>query len=257
MRKKGYDGRMTSAEIAELLRKHRKEENHGHALGPFIQDIVYGGNDGIVTTFAVVAGAIGAGLPRYVVIILGLANLFADGLSMATGAFLSLRSERDQYRRLRREESLEIEAHPEIERAEVREYYEQKGLNGQTLDSVVTALTQEKHIWVDTMMVAEHGLTEEASGQPVLHAFVTFCSFVFFGSIPLIPYIFTFAPDSRFYIAIVVTFVALALLGFTRSYITRERLFRGPLEIIFVGALGAFVAYGVGVLLRSTVGIAL
>jgi predicted membrane protein (TIGR00267 family) len=248
---------MITNDITERLRKHREEETHGHALGPFIQDIVYGGNDGIVTTFAVVAGAIGAGLPRYVVIILGLANLFADGLSMATGSYLSLRSERDQYRRLRREESQEIETHPDLEREEIREYYAQKGLQGDQLETVVTALTQEKHIWVDTMMVAEHGLTEEASGRPVMHAFVTFCSFVFFGSIPLIPYVFTLPIDLRFVLAITVTCSALALLGFTRSYITRERLFRGPLEIIAIGAIGAIVAYAVGVFLRSIVGVAL
>lgn len=66
-----------------LLAEHCAQEHHGHKLGAYIREIVYGGNDGIVTTFAVVAA-----LPHYVVIILGLANLVADVPSMATGAYL-------------------------------------------------------------------------------------------------------------------------------------------------------------------------
>ena len=61
--------------------------------GDYIRDIVLSANDGIVTTFAVVAGSLGASLPPSIVIILGLANLFADGLSMSTGAYLGIKSE--------------------------------------------------------------------------------------------------------------------------------------------------------------------
>lgn len=239
------------------LRAHKKLELHGHRLGPFIQDIVYGGNDGIVTTFAVVAGTVGADLPRYVIIILGLANLLADGISMATGAYLSLKSERDQYRRLEREELNEIEDDPELERAEIREYFAEYGYAGAELDQVTTLITGNKKMWVDVMMHSEHGLTIDASSKPAMHGLMTFLSFQVFGFIPLIPYILSFSPDARFSIAIVSTFAALALLGLTRSVVTRERLFRGPLEIVSVGAAGAFVAYGIGVLLRGVVGVAI
>ena len=85
------------------LRAHREEDIHGSPLAPFIQDIVYGGIDGIVTTFAVVSGSEGATLPNYVVIILGYANLFADALSMGVGNVVSIRSERDNYERLYKE----------------------------------------------------------------------------------------------------------------------------------------------------------
>ena len=96
------------SDLRQRTLDHMKGELHGSTLGPFIQDVIYGGNDGIVTTFAVVAGTVGAGMPHYIVIILGIANLLADGTSMATGAFLSLKSERDQYHRIRKEELEEI-----------------------------------------------------------------------------------------------------------------------------------------------------
>lgn len=227
------------------------------SLGSVIHDIVYGGNDGIVTTFAAVAGAAGADLPRYVVIIIGLANLLADGISMATGAYLALRSERDQYWSIRREECEEIKRHPEFEREEIREFFASKGIKGKDLESVTAIITSNRDVWVETMMHAEHGLTEQASARPILHGFATFVSFQIFGAIPLIPYLFSVDPERRFIVAIVSTALALFVLGVFKSGITKERLWRGPLEIMTVGAVGAFAAYGVGLLLKNMVGVAL
>lgn len=237
------------------LERHQQEEKHGHRLGAYIREIVYGGNDGIVTTFAVVAGTTGADLPHYIVIILGLANLFADGLSMATGAYLSEKSDQAQWSRIRKEELQEIEDHPEMERAEIREYLQKMGFSGTKLDDAVSVVTADRQRWADVMMIAEHGFAG-ADSKPLLDGIMTFCSFVVFGSIPLLPYFFGVNPENRFHVAIVGTFVALVLLGGARSYVTREKIYRGPLEIVFVGALGAVVAYGIGVMLKSLVGVA-
>lgn len=246
---------MTSAESD--LAKHRLEELHGHRLGTYIREIVYGGNDGIVTTFAVVAGTMGADLSHSIVIILGLANLLADGLSMATGAYLSEKSDQAQWKRIRREEMQEITDHPDMERAEVREYLASLGFKNNDLDRAVTVITADKEKWVDIMMIAEHGHTNDADSKPIIDGLMTFISFTIFGSIPLLPYFLAVDEASRFGTAIAGTFVSLVLLGLARSYVTREKLYRGPLEIVFVGALGAFVAYGIGLLFRTAVGVTL
>lgn len=249
---------MTTDDIMkQRLKEHKLEERHGSKLGPFIQDIVYGGNDGIVTTFAVVAGTVGADLPHYVVIILGLANLVADGTSMGTGSYLAIKSEMDHFEKLRKEEIDEIEEMPDIEKAEVREAYEQKGFTGKDLDTVVEIITSDKDVWADVMMAEEHGLIRDSGAHPIIHGVMTFSSFLVFGSIPLLPYLLRLNADSRFAIAIWSTFAALSILGLTRSIVTKERIFRGPIEIVTVGALGAFVAYGIGVLLRDIADIAL
>lgn len=241
--------------MSEALKKHLSEDRHGSRLGPVIHDIVYGGNDGIVTTFAVVAGTVGADLPHYVVIILGFANLFADGVSMATGAFLSIKSEMDQYFRLRKEELKEIEEVPDMEEEEIRVAYAKKGFSGANLDMIVKTITSDKKRWADEMMLTEHGITEDSASQPLLHGFMTFASFLVFGSVPLLPFVFGIDATDRFVVAGVSAFFALVLLGFTRSIVTKERLFRGPLEIVSVGALGAIVAYFVGVMLKGMVGV--
>lgn len=218
---------------------------------------MYGGNDGIVTTFAVVAGTMGADLPHSIVIVLGLANLFADGLSMATGAYLSEKSDQAQWKRIRSEEDREIDVMPDMERAEVREYFVGLGFSGADLDRAVQVVTSDRKRWLDVMMVAEHGYTGGEDSSPLLDGVMTFVSFVFFGAIPLFPYFLGVPEESRFTVAIIGTVVALVLLGAARSYVTKEKMYRGPLEIVFVGALGAVVAYGVGVLFKSAVGVAL
>lgn len=242
-------------DMQKALEEHKKQDIHGSKLGPVIHDIVYGGNDGIVTTFAVVAGTVGADLPHYIVIILGLANLIADGTSMGTGSFLSIRSERDQYKRLRKEELQEIEDDPEVEREEVKEFYAAKGFEGQQLDDVVDVITRDKDVWADTMMIEEHQMADEGGDKPFLHGLMTFLSFQIFGAIPLIPYVFAIERTQRFPVAIFSTIGALILLGLTRSIVTKERLFRGPIEIVSVGALGAIVAYAIGFLLKNSVGV--
>jgi predicted membrane protein (TIGR00267 family) len=174
---------------------------------------------------------------------------------MGTGNYLSIKSKHDQYKRLRKEEIEEIETDPAMERAEIRHFYEKKGFTGKDLERAVEIITDDKDLWADTMMCEEHGMTKGASAHPMMHGFMTFCSFALFGSIPLLPYILGIARDQRFVVAIISTLMALVLLGLTRSHITRERLLHGPVEIVGVGVLGAVAAYGAGMLLKGIVGV--
>ncbi|MBP7114282.1 MAG: VIT1/CCC1 transporter family protein [Candidatus Peribacteraceae bacterium] len=248
---------MDRTDIKRALAKHRAEESHGGGLGPYIHDIVYGANDGIVTTFAVVAGVTGADLASSIVIILGFANVFADALSMGLGNFLSGKSRQDNYQRLLKEERKEIEEIPEIEREEIREIYEAKGFKGADLDRVTEVITSDKSVWVDTMMREEHGLSPEEEGTPFLHGLMTFGAFILFGSIPIAPYLLPIADSARFLVTIGSTVFALLIVGLLRSWVTRERLIRGPLEIVSVGLVCAFVAYYIGVALKGFTGGAL
>ncbi len=244
-------------DIKRALARHRDSEPHGSTLGPYIHDIVYGANDGIVTTFAVVSGVAGAELASYIIVILGFANVLADGLSMGLGNYLSGKSRLDNYQRLLKEEFREIEEIPDIEREEIREIFEAKGFRGADLDRATEIITSDKNMWADTMMREEHGMTAEEDGTPVLHAVMTFTAFVLFGSIPIIPYLLPLDEDMRFTVTIISAAGALLILGLLRSWVTRERLIKGPLEILGVGSICAFVAYFVGVALKGFAGGAL
>ena len=248
---------MDQAALTKALAEHKASEPHGSGFGNYIQDIVYGANDGIVTTFAVVSGVEGAQLAPYVVVIMGFANVFADGLSMGLGNYLSIRSKRDNYRRILKEELNEIRDIPEIEREEIREVYRAKGFSGADLETVTRVITSNKDVWADTMMREEHGLAAEDTDRPAVHGLVTFAAFILFGSIPVLSYILPIGETQRFPVTIISTVVALLVVGLLRSWVTRERIFRGPLEILSIGTLCAAAAYLVGAALRGFVGVAI
>ena len=124
----------------------------------YLRDWVYGGIDGTVTTFAVVAGVVGAELSTKALLILGAANLFADGFSMAAANYSGTKAEIEEYEQVRRMEERHVDITPEGEREEIRQIFQAKGFEGEALDSAVDVITGKRERWIDTMMTEEHGL---------------------------------------------------------------------------------------------------
>jgi len=219
----------------------------------FLKDFIYGAIDGAVTTFAIVSSVAGAGLSSGIVIILGLANLFADGFSMASGNFLGTRAENQSTTKARREEEEEIERHPEGEREEIRQIYAAKGFEGGVLEEIVRTITADKERWLDTMMQAEHGV---ASDRPsaIKAAVTTFFAFLLIGGIPLIAYLVDLYDPTvfgnPFWPACILTGIAFFAVGAVKSRFVDQHWILGGLEILGVGALAAGMAYTIGLLLR-------
>ena len=160
----------------------------------YIGEFVYGGIDGSVTTFAVVAGAAGASLDSSVIIILGFANLIADGFAMSVGSYLSNKSELEAFHKHQRIEYWEVDNLPEKEREEIRDIYAAKGFEGELLEKVVDVITADKDRWVDVMMKEELNMTKEEK-SPFMMGFMTFISFVVVGLIPLIAYVWDYSSE--------------------------------------------------------------
>lgn len=237
------------------IKKHRRD---AHGIGGFqenLRQIIYGGNDGIVTTFAVVAGFAGARAEGTVeigliaVIIFGFANLFADATSMGLGEFLSSRSESDVYRATRHREKQLLETNPEAEFDEVVSLLKLKGLSDDDANKLAIELGKHPELTLDFMMTYEFGLPDPSDGNPIIKALHTFVSFLVFGFIPLSPYTFGIPLDQAFSLSVSATALALTLLGLFRWFVTREQIFRCVFETLAVGGTCAFVAYGVGWLL--------
>ncbi len=222
----------------------------------YIGEFIYGGIDGSVTTFAVVAGAAGAQLDSSVVIILGFANLIADGFAMSVGSYLSTKSEIDNYNKHKNIEYWEVEHLPEKEKEEVREIYAAKGFEGELLDQVVAKITENKDRWVDVMMKEELELQEE-SKSPFQMGLVTFISFLLMGFIPLLVYVIDYAGSGLaidlFLYSSVLTFITFAGIGFAKSYVTATSRLRGVFETLFLGGSAAILAYYVGVFLEKII----
>src|SRR6056297_4284532 len=218
----------------------------------FLKQIVYGGNDGIVTTFAIVAGVAGASaegvaqIGGLAVLVFGLANLFADAVSMGLGEYLSLRSQHDLYRARRDSELREIATNPEQERMELFEILRQRGLPAGEADTAATILSRHPDIMADLMMTYEFGMADPDEESPLLNGLSTFLSFVIFGAIPLVPYFLLDPTDTTFLLSIAATLSALIGLGLLRWSATRERIARSIGETVLVGTVCAVVAFSVG-----------
>jgi VIT1/CCC1 family predicted Fe2+/Mn2+ transporter len=229
-------------------------EHHGGTSHQYIGDMVYGGLDGVVTTFAVVSGVAGASLGFGVILIMGLANLLADGLSMATGAFLSLKSEREYFQREREREVWEVEHFPDGEQAELLEIYKAKGYSAQDAEALVQIQSKDKKLWVDEMMVQELGLLPD-DRRPVYSALATLGAFVVAGSVPLLVYflglLVPIDPTASFLVALVLSGIALFGLGVAKVLVTERNWLRSGLEMLIVGGLAAGVAYAIGYLLQG------
>ena len=150
----------------------------------YLGDFVLGAVDGTVTTFAIVAGVVGAAQPNAVALVLGIANLLADGFSMAVGNYLSTKSERQIVDEVREREREHIEHVPEGEREEIRQIFASKGFEGDLLERIVDTITEDHGRWIDTMITEEHGLPLETP-SPLRAGLVTFAAFVIAGFVPL------------------------------------------------------------------------
>lgn len=243
-------------DILQLRQAHNADgiEPHKNSHGQYIKSMIYGGLDGIITTFAVVAGVAGASLSAGIVLILGFANLIADGLSMAIGDFLSTRAENEYNNTERKREIWEVENYPDGEKKELVEFYVSKGIEEQEANTIVDIISKHKKAWVDIMMVEELGIIE-SDESPLKNALVTFISFLTFGFIPLIIFILAHILPGfgrqTFLMASILTGIALFVLGALKVRITEKNWFLSGMEMFFVGSLAAMAAYGIGYVLSG------
>ena len=224
-------------------------------LESYLGEFVYGGIDGCVTTFAVVAGAVGAGLDSSVILILGFANLLADGFAMSIGAYLSTRTEMANYDKHKLLEYAEVESIPESEREEVREIYAAKGFSGELLEQVVDVITSNKDIWVDVMMKDELEMIKEEK-SPFWIGGVTYISFLAIGIIPLSVYVWDFfspLEGNRFLWTCVFTAIGFTSIGWLKSRVNEVSIVKGIAETLALGSAAAAVAFYVGYLLEQLV----
>ncbi|MCC0029481.1 MAG: VIT1/CCC1 transporter family protein [Brucellaceae bacterium] len=237
----------------ELEHSHRKDairERLAQGAKPnYLRDWIYGGIDGAVTTMAVVAGVAGAALSWRIVMILGLANLLADGLSMAASNYSGTKSEIDDLKRYRAIEKRHIELEPQGEREEVRQIMAAKGLSGETLEHAVDAITSNEEAWIGTMITDEYGLTENLR-DPLKSALATFVAFVLCGTVPLLPYVFL-EQHVAFTVAAAMTLVVFFSIGSMKSIWSLAEWWRSGLETLAIGAAAAGIAYAIGYVLRD------
>ncbi|MCH6233209.1 VIT1/CCC1 transporter family protein [Cognataquiflexum rubidum] len=233
--------------------KIHKEISFAGNIQNYLREFVYGGIDGAVTTFAVVAGAVGADLDTSIIIILGFANLLADGFSMSVGAYLSAKSEKENYKKHKNIEYWEVENIPDKERQEIVEIYQAKGFEGELLEKVVDVIVSDKDRWVNEMMKDELNMMED-SKSPFKIGLATLASFILIGLIPLIVYVYDLiwkTDIDLFFWTSLFTGLAFLVVGWLKSFVNQTNTLKSISETLLLGFLAALVAYFVGDFLES------
>ena len=234
----------------ELHRKnaHIKHESYHTTLGnDVIKSVIYGGLDGIITTFSVICSAYASHLSPHIIFVMGVANVLADGMSMGHGDYFSEKVENDyvisQYKR----EQWEMDNYLEGEISEMVELYKTKySIPEEEARSLLEGMANTPKLFLDHMMVVELDLMPpDGTANPLKNGIVTFSSFIVFGFIPLIVYRLL----ESFIWACGATVLSLAALGWLRASFTRSNPIRSMVITVFNGGCSAVVAYGVSDLL--------
>lgn len=243
---------LAAAHTPQQIRR-RLQEPAAHS---YLRDFVYGAIDGTVTTFAVVSGVAGAGLSTGVVIVLGMANLVADGFSMAASNFLGTRTEEELRKKARRIEESHIAHYPEGEREEIRQIFAEKGFEDDQLEHIVDVITADRERWVDTMLVEELHMPLDGP-SPLKAALATLVAFIVVGQIPLAVFIFNLVSPAKlpdpYLVSTVMTGFAFFFVGAAKSRFVDEPWYRAGTETLVIGGGAAALAYIVGLALGNFV----
>ena len=221
-------------------------EQHPHG-GDWLREIVFGLNDGLVTTLVFLMVVSGVAPSNLLVIMLG--EVMAGGVSMALGGYLSARTEQEVLEQRIATERYEIKHEPEEERAELRAIYRRKGIQGPLLDRVVNYLTADEERWHQAMVHDELGIVGDTKRNPWLQGLQVGISFVVGGIIPTIPVFFSL-PQTLWWAYGLTALTAMSL-GAVKARYTRKSPIRAGFEFLVVVTLGTLAGVGLGLLLRA------
>lgn len=238
----------------ELARDHHPSAIRQRLQEPprlqYVSDAVLGGIDGCVTTFAVVSGAVGAGFSSTVALILGFANLFADGFSMAVSNYEAIKAQSEFAEGIWRTEEEHIEKVPDGEREEIRQIFEQKGFEGDVLNKIVDTITKDRRLWVETMLTEEYGI-QMVGPSPMRSALTTFGAFLVVGTMPLLPLLAaSLEMEQKYVLSAILAGVMFFLIGTLKSISFGKSGWKAGLSTLLTGGTAAGLAFLTGYLLR-------
>ncbi|HTF84723.1 MAG TPA: VIT1/CCC1 transporter family protein [Cellvibrio sp.] len=242
----------------QLLDDHQPAAVRARLAAPVkastLPDAVLGGIDGCVTTFAVVSGAFGAGFSPQVALVLGFANLLADGFSMAVSNYEAGQAQLAQIASVERTEREHIALVPDGEREELRQLFRAKGFEGELLEQVVDALSRDPDVWVATMLREEYGLSAVGL-SPFRSALATFVAFLAVGTLPLLPYAMPgLGITTQFLASLGLAGGVFLGIGMLKSAVYGLPAWRSGLRTLLMGTAAAGLAFGTGFFVEGLLG---
>ena len=226
-----------------LERRHR-----GLAGGGNLRAAVFGVNDGLVSNASLILGVAGASADPGIILLSGVAGLLAGAFSMASGEYVSVRSQREMYEYQIGLERDELKAYPDEEAKELALIYEARGLAWDEAKRLADSMIADPERGLDTLAREELGLNPDELGSPFGAAAFSFLSFASGALIPLLPFLFGRGP-STLIVSVALTGLSLFGVGSTLSLFTGRSALRGGVRMLLIGAAAGALTFAIGRLL--------
>jgi len=223
-----------------MERRHR-----GLASGGNLRAAVFGVNDGLVSNASLILGVAGAGPDPKVIVLSGVAGLLAGAFSMASGEYVSVRSQREMYEYQIALERDELNEYPEEEAEELALIYEARGIEREQAKRLANSMIADPARGLDTLAREELGLNPDELGSPWGAAIFSFLSFAAGALIPLLAFFFL-SGSQALTAAVVLTALALFAVGATLSLFTGRPAWLGGLRMLAIGAAAGAATFTIG-----------
>lgn len=221
-------------------------EEHIGASRQYMRDIILGVNDGLVSTFLLIAGVVGGGLESSAVLLTGIAGALAGMVSMATGEYVATKSQEEVFEAEMELEAFHLEHHRARERQELWDMFSDMGLEGDDLETVVDIIDSSDDAMMGVMAGLEFGLVDTERRSPWLAAIASGLLFLA-GALPsVVPFAFVDDTTTGLLIAGVLAGVALFAVGAVKTLQTRKNPIVSGLENLSIGLVGGVISFFVG-----------
>ncbi len=219
-------------------------EGHRQISGGWVRAGIFGVSDGLVTNVSLILGFAGASPGAHVVRLAGLAGLVAGGFSMATGEYVSMRAQKELLEYEIEVERQSIAASPEAERVELRDLFQERGIEAELADRLARDLMRDPDLALRTHAREELGIDPSATGVPLLAALASLVAFAVGAFVPLIPWLVP-TPDAAWW-SIIFGAAGAAVVGGTIGWFAKRGVVRWALRQVGVAALAAAITWLVG-----------
>lgn len=242
-----------SKESAEIL-VHLEAERSRVARLANVREVVFGGQDGLVTTATVVTGIYASHAPGTIIMLAGLIAALGGTISMAAGAFTAAKATAQVERAEIEKEIHEIETNPEAERKELITIFESRGMTDDEAESVADTVAHHRDLMIEMLLAFELGLTREGSTSPHRAAGVMGTTFFFLSVVPLLPFL-AGATQAALVASLALVLVGLAGLGVTKARLAGLGVLRSAGELVAIGTGSAIAGYALGAIASRILGV--
>ncbi len=239
-------GKSAPSRIADTESRHRVSS------GGALRAATFGINDGLVSNLALVMGVAGGTANAKIILLAGVAGLFAGAFSMGTGEWISVKSQRELYEREIEIEREELSAFPEEEMEELTLIYRAKGIEAEAARKLAGRIMQRPEAALDTLAREELGLDPNDLASPWVAAFSSFFAFAVGAFVPVLPYLFL-ESTAALVTAAVLAGIVLSIVGMLISLLTGRGALVSAARMLAVGAIAAGITFGVGSLVGASI----